>query len=179
MIEFGNHQISLIRNQNPLSHILESDFFKSIASTDATVISAIGVIEHLREPSAFFDAFHQSNAQYLFYSVPMFSLSSMLENIFSDIFPRQLSGGHTHLFTEQSIEWLHENRQLSSVAEWRFGTDVMDLYRSIRVEMKRKGASHKLISLLNKGLGKNIDNLQVVLDEQHFCSEIHCLVSKC
>jgi pseudaminic acid cytidylyltransferase len=178
MIEFGNYQISLILHQNPLSYTLESDFFESIASNDATVISAIGVIEHLRDPSAFFDAFHRSNAQYLFYSVPMFSFSSMLENIFPNIFPRQLSGGHTHLFTEQSIEWLHENKRLNSRAEWRFGTDIMDLYRSMRLEMEGKGASHKMISSLNEGFGKNIDNLQAVLDEQHFCSEIHCLVAK-
>ena len=103
MIEFGNQQISRLRNQRPLSHCTESGFSKSIASTDATVISAVGVIEHLRDPLAFFEAFQRSEAQYLFYSVPMFSFSVMLEIIFTDIFPRQLSGGHTHLFTEQSI----------------------------------------------------------------------------
>jgi len=178
MIDFGNHQISLMRNESPLSHTVESDFFQTIVKTDASVISAIGVIEHLREPSVFFDAFQQSKAKYLFYSVPMFSFSSILENIFKNIFPRQLSGGHTHLFTEQSIKWLHEFRQFDSVAEWRFGTDVMDLYRSLRVELEKGGASNKMISLLYEGLGKNIDNLQAVFDERHFCSEIHCLVVK-
>ena len=158
----------------PLNQI----FFDTIANSDATVISAVGVIEHLRDPLAFLDAFELSGAQFLFYSVPMFSLSVILENIFTDIFPRQLSGGHTHLFTEQSIDWLHQNRNLNSVAEWRFGTDIMDLYRSISVEMKKKGASSKLVSLFNQGLGENIDELQAVLDTKHFCSEIHCLVAK-
>lgn len=178
MIEFGNLQISRLRNQSPLNHCSESDFFDSIARSDATVISAIGVIEHLRDPSAFFEAFQKSGAQYLFYSVPMFSFSVMLENIFTDIFPRQLSGGHTHLFTEQSIDWLHESKKLNSLAEWRFGTDIMDLYRSMRVEMAKKGASPKLISFLNEGLGKNIDQFQAIFDTNHFCSEIHCLVTK-
>ncbi len=139
MVKFGNDQISLLQNENPLIHTFESDFLKSIVSTDADVISAIGVIEHLRDPSSFFEAFHQSKAQYLFYSVPMFSPSVMFENVFKNIFPRQLSGGHTHLFTESSIKWLHEAMRFDSVAEWRFGTDVMDLYRSIRVEMERGG----------------------------------------
>jgi SAM-dependent methyltransferase len=178
MVDFGNHQIELNQNIIPLLHTNESDFLESIVTTDANVISAIGVIEHLRNPLSFFEAFHQSKAQYLFYSVPMFSFSVMLENVFQNIFPRQLSGGHTHLFTEGSIKWLYEAMQLDAVAEWRFGTDVMDLYRSVRVEMDKKGVSQKVISILNKEFGKNIDNIQAVLDKSHFCSEIHGLVVK-
>lgn len=178
MINFGNQQISHLLKQSPLSHSTESDFYESIANSDASVISAIGVIEHLLDPIAFFEAFQRSGAQYLFYSVPMFSFSVMLENVFTNIFPRQLSGGHTHLFTEQSIAWLHENRKLNVLAEWRFGTDIMDLYRSMRVELTKKRASPKLISFLNEGLGRNIDQLQAVFDTKHFCSEIHCLAVK-
>jgi SAM-dependent methyltransferase len=178
MVDFGNHQIELNQNKTPLRHTNESDFFYSIVNTDANVISAIGVIEHLRNPLSFFEAFHQSKAQYLFYSVPMFSFSVMLENSFQNIYPRQLSGGHTHLFTEGSIKWLHDAMQFDSVAEWRFGTDALDLYRSVRVEMDKNGASQKVISLLDQGLGKSIDIIQAVLDKSHFCSEIHGLVVK-
>jgi SAM-dependent methyltransferase len=178
MIEFGNQQISHLQKKNPLNHCAEADFFESIANTDASVVSAIGVIEHLRDPLAFFDAFQQSKAQYLFYSVPMFSLSAMFENVFTNTFPRQLSGGHTHLFTEESISWLHNNRMLRSLSEWRFGTDIMDLYRSMQIEMLKKGASAKLVSFLNQTLGSNIDEIQSIFDKNHFCSEIHCLVTK-
>jgi len=178
MIDFGNQQISHLQKQSPLIHATESDFFELISNSDATVISAIGVIEHLRDPNAFIEAFHRSGAQYLFYSVPMFSFSVMVEQIFSTVYPRQLSGDHTHLFTEQSINWLHQNRKLNVLAEWRFGTDMMDLYRSMLVDITQKGASPKLASFLNEGLGKNIDELQSVLDRNHFCSEIHCLVAK-
>jgi len=178
MIDFGNQNISHLYKQSPLNHASESEFFDTIANSDATIISAIGVIEHLREPLEFFEAFQRSNAEYLFYSVPMFSFSVMLENVFTDVFPRQLSGGHTHLFTEQSIEWLNLNRELNSIAEWRFGTDIMDLYRSMSVKMTKMGASLKFLNFLNDGLGKNIDQLQCVLDEKHFCSEIHCLSVK-
>ena len=71
--------------------------FEEIKNSDADVISAIGVIEHLREPHKFFEAFKESKARYIYYSVPMFSLSVALENVSDDIFPRQLSAGHTHL----------------------------------------------------------------------------------
>jgi len=178
MVNFGNQQLSLILQINPLTHCAESEFISTIANSKATVISAIGVIEHLRNPIAFFDAFNLSKAKYLFYSVPMFSFSVMIENLFTGIFPRQLSGGHTHLFTEQSIEWLHNNWKLNSLAEWRFGTDVMDLYRSMRVSMAKNGVSSKMMSVFDEGFGENIDQLQSVFDENHFCSEIHCLVIK-
>ncbi len=178
MIDFGNHQIENALKQRPLSYLTETDFFESIVNSNATVICAIGVIEHLRDPVAFFEAFDRSKAQYLFYSVPMFSFSVILESVFTHVFPRQLSGGHTHLFTEQSIEWLYDNMKLNAIAEWRFGTDVMDLYRSMHVEMTQKQASPKMIGFLKEGLGKNIDQLQAVFDTSHFCSEIHCLVAK-
>ena len=38
--------------ESPLSHVAEEDFFDWVTKTDADVISAIGVIEHLREPDA-------------------------------------------------------------------------------------------------------------------------------
>ena len=101
MVDFGNSQIDRLIGTSPLRSDEEDGFFKAIKNSDADVVSAIGVIEHLREPHRFFDAFRQSEATYLYYSVPMLSLSVALENVSDDIFPRQLSGGHTHLFTEK------------------------------------------------------------------------------
>ena len=142
------------------------------------VLSAIGVIEHLREPHRLLEAFRKSKLKYLFYSVPMFSVSAILENVFPGTFPRQLSGAHTHLFTERSIEWMYANEGLLPVAEWRFGTDLMDLYRIVNVELARNGASHKLQRMFEQGFATKIDELQSILDRNHFCSEIHCLVEK-
>jgi 2-polyprenyl-3-methyl-5-hydroxy-6-metoxy-1,4-benzoquinol methylase len=104
MVDFGNTQINHQLNKSPLKHESEEGFFESIIKSNADVISAIGVIEHLREPHKFFSAFQKSKAKYLYYSVPMFSFSVALENVFKNVFPRQLSGGHTHLFTESSIK---------------------------------------------------------------------------
>ena len=64
MIDFGNQQISHLLKESPLSHSTESDFFDLISTSDATVISAIGVIEHLRDPIAFFEAFHPRFCSY-------------------------------------------------------------------------------------------------------------------
>jgi SAM-dependent methyltransferase len=178
MVNFGNHQISHQLNIEPLKLENEQGFYDSIIKSDVDVVSAIGVIEHLREPHKFFEAFKKSNADYLYYSVPMFSLSVILENIFTGVFPRQLSNGHTHLFTESSIRKMNELIGVKPVAEWRFGTDAMDLYRQTLITLQNNKSSQKLIDYLNKGYGQKIDEIQSIFDRHHFCSAVHCVAKK-
>lgn len=178
MVAFGNQQIYQHKKIQPLLFKDEKSFYETIIKSDADVISAIGVMEHLRDLEGFFDAFKKSNVKYLYYSVPMFSFSVILENVFDGVFPRQLSGGHTHLFTEKSLSKMHEILGVNSIAEWRFGTDIMDLYRSVLVNLEKNNVSDKMKSYLNSDFFVVIDKLQSELDKKHFCSEIHCLVSK-
>ena len=178
MIEFGNNQIFNETRQKPLIHVKEEDFYDYISNTKADVISAIGVIEHLRELDLFFEAFKESKASFLLYSVPMFSFSAIIESILEDVFPRQLGGAHTHLFTESSIKQMHKILDVNPIAEWRFGTDIMDLYRSVRTLLTSKKVSDVVTDMFHEGFFKELDRLQSVLDENHFCSEIHCVVSK-
>lgn len=178
MVDFGNNQIFKHFKKSPLTFVSEEMFNDSIAKTNADVISAIGVIEHLREPQKFFKAFQNSKAKYLYYSVPMFSFSAVLENVFKNVFPRQLSAGHTHLFTETSIKKLNEIIGAHPIAEWRFGTDAMDLYRHLLTNIQANNSSQKMIDFLYSGFGKKIDDIQSIFDKNHFCSEIHLIVSK-
>ena len=108
----------------------------------------------------------------------MFSLTEILEIIFQNVFPRQLSGAHTHLFTEKSILKLNNLLGTKLVGEWRFGTDIMDLYRNIFVNLKSKKSSNKVFKYLNENFRKNIDEFQSILDINHSCSEIHVIVKK-
>lgn len=179
MVDFGNTQIKLLFNkEDSLKVVDENDFYHEIANTKNNVVSAIGVIEHLRSPQSFFESFKQSDALYLYYSVPMFSFSVITEIIFKEIFPRQLSGGHTHLFTEQSIKKMHKILGVESVAEWRFGTDFMDLYRSVITSLSKRNVSEKMMGICTNSLSPMIDKMQSIMDESYFCSEIHCLVQK-
>lgn len=178
MVDFGNKQILHQIKCEPLSYVDEKTFYDSICNTKAQVITAIGVIEHLRDLDLFLEAFKKSKASYLFYSVPMFSFSAIIESIFEEVFPRQLGGAHTHLFTEDSIKKMHKILKVNSISEWRFGTDFMDLYRSINTMLLKKKTSESLQKFLDKGFFSTIDSFQSLLDEKHFCSEIHCLVSK-
>ncbi len=178
MVDFGNNLMIKKFKSSPLTLVDEQGFFDAIGNSSADVISAIGVIEHLREPEKFFEAFNNSKAQFLYYSVPMFSMSSALENIFQDVYPRQLSGGHTHLFTEESLQKMQKIIGVESIAEWRFGTDAMDLYRHLITMLAKNNSSQKVIDLMSNGLGTKLDEIQTIFDKNHFCSEIHCVSKK-
>jgi SAM-dependent methyltransferase len=177
MIEYGNKQIDLLNNIEPLQSVeSEEDLIRAIEMTDHNVISAIGVIEHLRDPGRFFAAFKNSKADYLFACVPMFSLSVYIENVFKSIYPRNLSGGHTHIFTNDSLQWMYDHFELDPISEWRFGSDIMDLFRSMLVSIQENNASDVFIDKLNYNLGNNIDALQSIIDQSNFSSEVHFLV---
>jgi len=178
MVDFGNVQIKNLYGQEPLIVTAENDLLPKVAASEHNVMSAIGVIEHMSDPRQFFTAFQKSKAEYLYYSVPMFSLSSIIENAFPDVYPRQLSGAHTHLFTERSIERMTELLGCKVVGQWRFGTDAMDLLRSLRFKTTANGASRHFETVIEDNLGPIADKLQAVMDEAHFCSEIHCVLQK-
>ena len=57
----------------------------------------------------------------------MFSFSVILE-IFKNV-SKDLSGGHI-IFSEDSLKKIHSIIGVEPIAEWRFGTDIMDLFRS-------------------------------------------------
>ena len=59
--------------------------------------------------SSCFRAYKSSRIKYLYISVPIFSLTSFIENAFQNIYPRHLSGGHTHLFTKILLILLKKN----------------------------------------------------------------------
>ena len=139
---------------------------------NANTLSMIGVLEHLVEPDKIMNLFVKSKIEYLYISVPLFSLSTFIENSFKNIFPRQLSGGHTHLYTKKSLNYLAKNYNLKIIGEYWFGTDMPDLMRSL---INSGNILNKKIYLeqLTGKFSKFIDELQSVLDKNKVCSEVH------
>ena len=179
LVKFGNNQIyNNLNVSNKLSCKNEDEMFDTVRNSKAKTLSAMGVIEHLREPHKLFDAFKESKIEFFYYSVPMFSLSVLLENSFKKVFPRQLSGGHTHLYTEESLKKMNQIIGIESIAEWRFGTDAMDFYRSLVVTLNTNKVSNKTKDILSDRFLKVLDKFQSLLDKNHFCSEIHLLGCK-
>tara|TARA_B100000886_G_scaffold294129_1_gene220494 strand:+ start:3219 stop:4238 length:1020 start_codon:yes stop_codon:yes gene_type:complete len=137
-------------------------------------LSLIGVLEHLTEPHRLLNSFKRSKIKYLYISVPLFSLSSFLENSFTSVYPRQLSGAHTHLYTEKSLNYLARKYNFKIIGEHWFGTDFPDLMRSL---INTGNIVNKKIysKELYEKFSKFIDNLQSVLDKNKVCSEVHMI----
>ena len=140
-------------------------------------VALIGTLEHLEKPNLFLDNFNKSSAEYLYISVPIFSLSVFIESSFKNVFPRHLGFGHTHLYTNKSLELMAKRHNLKIVGEWWFGTDFPDLYRSLIVSSN--ALDKKLFETeLDKKFFKVINNLQNELDKQKICSEVHMVFQK-
>ena len=135
-------------------------------------LSLIGVLEHLTEPHKFLNSFKKSKIRYLYISVPHFSLTTFLENVFPNVFPRQLSGGHTHLYTEKSLNYLAKKYKLKLIGEYWFGTDFPDLMRSL-INTGKYHEKKIYTKELYEKFSKFIDYLQFVLDKNKVCSEVH------
>ncbi len=102
-VEFGNHMLG-----KTLLHKNEPNYLREIISnTKNEVVCMIGVLEHLSNPREILKLISTNPAiHYLYFSVPMFSITVFFELMFPSIMPRHLTGGHTHLYTNSSLEYL-------------------------------------------------------------------------
>ena len=137
----------------------------------------IAVLEHLNDPHEIMNLFLKSKLKYLYISIPLFSLSALIENSFKNIFPRHLGGAHTHLFTSNSINYFKKKYNLRSVGEWWFGTDFLiflGLYKFHLTHMTKKHIQNFYINIFFSSLNE----LQNVLDRKKICSEVHLILKK-
>ena len=175
-VEFGNKMIGI----DYLSiHEIE-DTNSLIKDANVDVISLIGVLEHLQDPRGAMESIKNNNKiKYIFISVPLFSLSVFLEMISKDVFHRQLSGGHTHLYTEKSLQYLADEFGFNIISEWWFGTDMVDLYRKIFIDIQKKSqCSKKLMNSFQNMFTPLIDSIQLELDKKNASSEVHLLLKR-
>jgi 2-polyprenyl-3-methyl-5-hydroxy-6-metoxy-1,4-benzoquinol methylase len=174
-VDMGNRMIG----EDVLSlHVME-DTEKILSETDANVISMIGVLEHVQNPHAVLTAIESNkNIKFLYVSVPTFSLSTYFEMLSPQVFNRQLSCAHTHLYTEKSLRHLSSESAFEIIGEWWFGTDVVDIFRHIMVNMEQQKATDKLRKLWKNDFIPIIDCMQLELDKQKYSSEVHMLFKK-
>lgn len=175
MCKIGNQYLRKNKLLNRDLNQLEQIVLENVEN--ANCLSAIGVLEHLENPNGFLKAFQKSNFKYLYLSLPLFSLTSFIENSFPNVYPRHLSGGHTHLYTKKSIYYFTKKYQFSIVGEWWFGLDIADLYRSLIVSSSQVDQGlYK--SYLNKYFYSMLNDLQKKIDEKKLSSEVHLILSK-
>jgi hypothetical protein len=172
LIHLGNSHLS--------SNILKRSKLKSInqviKSVDTSVMCLIGVLEHLMDPIGAIDSFTKSSAKYLYLQVPLFSFSVILESANRDVFPRQLNAGHTHLYTEASLNYLCKKFKLDIAGAWWFGTDMVDLYRHLLIKSDIEQSC--IDDIIQKNIGLIIDDLQTVFDSKKICSGVNMVLRK-
>lgn len=171
-VRFGNRMIG-----RPLLTTKEqAGITEEIAQTSRNVLSFIGVLEHIADLNRILVALKGNrNIEFLYFSVPCYSLSCVIEAAFPQVFNRHLGGGHTHLFTRKSLDWIYNEYSFQPLAIWDFGTDIMDLYRSLIVTLTAARASEAMIAEFSERFSAHLDSLQAVVDETGFCSETHVL----
>lgn len=169
LVDIGRSQLRF--NQ---IHVATPDEFEWFIESSESVVSMIGVLEHLREPNKALEAFNRSDAEHLYISVPLLGASVFIEHSFPSVFPRHLRGPHTHLYTKQSLEYMADRHNLEIEGQWWFGADMMDLYRSMQV----RDGSLRYRELLEQYIAPYIDELQEVLDKHKVCSEVHLIYKK-
>jgi len=180
-VDVGASQVALAGAMVPKASFETLDFEDLpgyILSYKPDYISLIGVLEHLQDPMSFIESVRECDSiRGVLISVPCYSLSVLVECAMPAVFPRQLAGGHTHLFTEQSLNFVVENSLgFEFAGTWWFGTDVVDLYRSLRICM---GEQSGIASAeLDRLLGPIIDDLQLVIDQARLSSEVHAALSR-
>lgn len=146
-------------------------------TVDADLLSLIGVLEHLQNPREFLASVKTNQSvKYMMISVPLFSPCVMVETVFPNVMQRQLSAGHTHLFTEKSLRYLTGEYGLSIVSEWWFGTDLVDIFRSVSVELGRDKKTSSLVQPWSDMIAPLIDQMQKTIDKAKISSEVHMLL---
>lgn len=145
---------------------------------EAEVATSIFSLEHLEEPRAFLSALAANErVRYLYLAVPLFSPATVLECAFPDLMPRQLGMGHTHLYTESSLNWLFREFGYRPLAAWWFGADVFDLHRSVVVGLRRAGGMEDLVRIWSEMIVPAMDEVQLAFDRRKLSSEVHYVLA--
>lgn len=161
-----------------LTHVGLHDSIDYISKTDANIVSAIGVLEHLINLKENLDAIkNNTNIKYLYASVPMFSFSCAFEASHQKCYNRHTGGTHTHLFTNESIETFANEMGFEVAYRWRFGSDINDLYRFIMVSLEQEG-NPEFASYFSDKFTPIMDELQLTLDKAEFSSELHFILRR-
>jgi hypothetical protein len=175
-VEYANKMLEAIGvEEKGIAEVTET-----LENTNHEVITFISTLEHITNLRETFCAIGRNKQiKYIYFNVPLLSLTLAFEIAFPKVWPRQLGaggGGHTHLFSHESLNWICEHYSFEPVACWHFGTDIMDLYRSVAVTLRENKASGQFVRRIEKLFNENTDAMQQIVDRSGFASEIHTLL---
>jgi SAM-dependent methyltransferase len=171
-IEYGKKVIGI----EGLSRIRIQDSLDFLRHTNAELITMLCTLPHVTNHHEILSAMVTNpNIRYTFQKLPMFSLGSMLDVTSPTTNSRVLAGAHNHVYTDSSLEFIEKRYGLKRISEWRFGSDIVDLYRNILIKLNRIEGSENAKTKFSEKFLPMIDDLQRVVDSNNFASEIHIL----
>lgn len=178
-VNFANDMAKAVGIDEPILKQIDSvNITDYIKNTDRPILSAIGVLEHIISLQDTLDTIRDNkNIKYLYISVPMFGFSAIFEGAFQKCYNRHLGGTHTHLFSDDSLKYMADRIGFEIQASWKFGSDMMDLYRFLCVSLEQNG-NGEAVKTLSEQFLPIIDKLQLVVDESEFASEVHMLFKR-
>ena len=161
-----------------LEHCPSERMVEYISNAEADTLTCIYAFEHIVNVVDVFDAIQRNaNIKRIYFAVPMFAVTSMLESVEPNVYARVLHAAHTHIYTEESIAWLCKKYGWKALGEWRFGSDAADILRTIMVKLEMQG-DHEFAEVCKEKYVGLIDDLQYVIDKHSCCSDTHILVEK-
>ena len=180
-IEISKAQVDFANAMNEEEILSQADPEKIepvIRSTECNTVTFIGVLEHIINLDEILDAVRDNkNIRYIYFSVPMFSLSCIFEAAHQNCYNRHAGGTHSHLFQDSSIAYMAERIGFEKLSSWKFGSDMMDLYRMICVCLE-EGGNSGLKDVFSERFLPILDTLQKTVDESESASEIHMILKR-
>ncbi len=159
----------------PVARVSEC-IFSDLEQSDADVITAFFVLEHIEEAQRFWQILANKPSGTLFaFAVPTFGLSTVIEGALDGFAARNLDNVvHTQLYTDQSIDQALKSAGYQKVAEWLFGQDAQDLC-SVLLNQLASHMDDTLLDDLAQHLSTLVDPLQQVIDRARLCDARHVL----
>ena len=176
MINFGN-KINNFKNLNFIKMKDLANLLEKIKLKKPIILSMIGTFEHIYNNREIIKSIKKNkNIKYFYISVPCYSFSTFVETVFDNNFQRLMAPQHNHVYTDKSLKYFANEFKLKSIAEWWFGTDIFDLYRSFLMKiMKDKKNNGKSLEMFNQMYKPLLNDLQLIIDKNKKSSEVHIL----
>jgi hypothetical protein len=153
-----------------------SSLAEIIRTNRAELICSFFVFEHDENLSELINALRDClSGTILCFSVPIFGLSSLLENLAVDRYARSLDAAvHVQTFTDQSINYLLHKAGFEKVASWQFGQDALELKRILIPPYSEAGPLDKL----SEKFSLSLDRIQTAIDKSSLSDQCHLIAKK-
>ncbi|MGD9078000.1 MAG: methyltransferase domain-containing protein [Desulfobacterales bacterium] len=173
--------VQVARDYVPEKYIMhyEGNLSEAMDLFPSDIYTAFFVLEHISDAKNFFIKLKTLPKGTIFiFSVPVFGLSCLFENIFENNYARNLDCVlHTQLYTDDSIKFAMKKAGFKIIAKWIFGQDAEDIIRFILKDITPK-FSLKIVDEIQNDLYGLQDSMQNCFDKLNLSDQRHIIAIK-